>query len=74
MRATFHMRNGAAIEVDVKSITKTKNPMGNLIGFKWESVTEMDGRDLFYLNIDQVDAVVVVEAAPSPAAEPVVKM
>lgn len=73
MRASIYLRTGQIVEVGVESITKVKNPMGELAGFKWENVPAgPDARELFYLNVDQVDAVVVRDTEdPQPALPPV---
>ena len=52
--AEFVFKNGKTLDVDLKSITKNINGLGDLHSFKWEH-----GKDrLLYLDIENLDAVV----------------
>lgn len=70
MRASIYLRTGLIVEVDLESITKVKRPVsGELAGFKWENAPQdpdLNLSELFYLNVNQVDAVVLRETDARP--------
>lgn len=72
MRATFYLHNGATFTVDVDRITRvTNNITKETTEFKWVHVTEGVTDDLFFVKVEEVDAIVVRDTDAQQALPPV---
>jgi len=70
MRIEMYLKGGgAAVPVDVADFKKMKNAFGATVNFQWTGVEPTTGtRSLYYLNADEVAAVVLVHDEETVAA------
>lgn len=67
MEIEIYLRNSpAVIRADVESLKKRVNGLGSTINFEWTNAQgAAANRELFYLRVDDVAAIVAVHSEPA---------
>jgi hypothetical protein len=67
MKAQITLTNGVQLEVDVTEITKGRDHLtGVLQSLSWTSSADPGSRELFYIRLSEVAAIVTVDDTQPP--------